>query len=133
LADFTRRGTNHDRKAEIERIAEKDPAERRSDDRSDAEELQRLGSLFTRGAHAEISAANHDVARTNLPGEFGRDRLKTMSCEFGDRQLHVFSGREHVGIDVVTKHEGAPAHDTPAERYARGSAMRPSIADAATV
>src|SRR5260221_13470225 len=89
--------------------------------------LERLGRLLTRGAGAEVAAADHEIAALYRERKGGRERLHAVLCDLVDAELHVAAGHDGVGVDVVAEDPGLHAQSC------RGSAMRPATAEAATV
>jgi hypothetical protein len=98
------------RQAQVERVAIEDAREALRQHRADAEDLQRLRGLFAARSHSEVLAADHDVARLDLGGELGIDRLEAVLRHLFDRQLHVDSRRQDIGVDVVAEGPGAAGH-----------------------
>src|SRR5437762_1589254 len=97
---------------------------------------QHLHGLLARGSRAEVAPAEHDVAGPHRGGEGGIDLFHAMAGDLVDAELHVGPWREQVGIDVVAEYPGATGILRSALIHAslsRGSAIRPAIADAATV
>src|SRR5258706_15139492 len=89
--------------------------------------LERLGRLLTRGAGAEVAAADHEVAAFYRVRKGGLERVHAVLCDLVDTELHVAAGHDGVGVDVVAEDPGLHA------RSSRGAAMRPATADAVTV
>ena len=137
IRDATGVGAGHGDEAEIERIAIEDAGEGGGHDGGDPESLQGLGRLFPGGAHAKISAADENVARRHRAGEIGSHGFEAVSGQFLYRQGHIGAGCQGVGVDIVAHHPGPPhpVGPIPAGHAAtsRGSAIRPAMAEAATV
>ena len=88
--------------------------------------------LFARGADAEVRPGHHHVAGLHAGREVGPQRLQAVLRDHVHAVLHPASRCERVGVDVRAEAPhamGLRAHASTS----RASAMRPAIADAATV
>jgi hypothetical protein len=120
--------------AEVEGVAEEQPAIAGRDHRGHTQVHQHRCGLLARGADAEVAPGHDHVARAHLAGKRGHEVFQAVRRDAFDAQLHVRAGRQRVGVDVVAKlPDGVPQQRRVHASTSRGSVMRPRSAEAATV
>ena len=139
-------GAGQQQQPDIEGVAEVQPVVGRRNHRRHTQVHQGGSGLFTRGADTEIAPGDDHIAALHAASELWPHALQAVRRNALDAELHVGAGRQHIGVDVGAKSPDPvplrfahrPAHGlTPAvsrtAAKARGSLMRPVMAEAATV
>src|SRR5690606_7847993 len=130
------------RERDLEAVPIEGARERLRDDAADPGRLERLRGDRAPRRLPEVVPRDDDVARLHLDREARILVLEHVPHDLGHRLEHVARLHERVGRDVVAElpapalepgREPAHAATSAAPRNARGSAIRPSTADAATV
>ena len=99
-------GAFQDGESDVDRVAEEDPGEGRSDHGAYARRPNGDRGMLPRGAASEVFAGHDDIARLHPAGKRGVNVLHAVAAQFpGIRCVQVSGGYDPIRVDVITEFE----------------------------